>query len=119
MQKTSNDGYSVPKSSKSNAERSQNARKAESGAYAQSFEDDYSQDNFTSNNASKPVSKTGKPPIKSEQKQGRNVISGGKNLANPPSMTQLSGVKTDGTHANQKAQRNIDSKGGSNAKQGK
>jgi len=52
VKNTSNDGYSVPKSSKSAAQRSQvNARqpakkgdRSESNAYAQSFEDDYSQD---------------------------------------------------------------------------
>lgn len=41
--------------------------------------------------------------MNTDQKPGRNVISGGKNLANPPSMAQLSGVKTEGTHQQQNA----------------
>lgn len=41
------------------------------------------------------MSKPGKP-VASEKK----TISGSKNLANPPSMAQLSGVKTEGTHQN-------------------
>ena len=127
VKNTSHDGYSsLPKSSKSaagvgSAQQRQVAKKAEPSESQAYTQENYDDDDYSQGASSKPVSKPGKA-LQSEHKPDRNeaMISGGKNLANPPSMAQLQqenrdsrpgsklAAKTDGTHPQQLRQDTIE-----------
>ena len=100
------DSYSQPKSSKQVVKK---AEPSESNAYTQEdYEDDYSQDP-----SQKPISNQNQAnALQSQHKPDISdpIVSGGINLANPPSMAQLErdsrtgsklGAKTDRTHPQQ------------------